>query len=237
MPLKPSKNTGSGGSGSTTPYNPAGNGNYDFSDLIECSNAVGTYGSVTLALVSSGFAAMQYDDGYDGQMLFQSSTTASSGCSLRLTGASNIMPRSGDTCRFWFKMPSTIDSSSVVYCGFLDLFSSLTLGNAVGAKIAGSTYNACTSVSSSVTLSSNSVTLSPSSRYCVEVKYTSSTAATVKLYDSSNGNVLDTSNLTVNNTKRGVAIYGLNTGTVAKDIIIVDAFEYKLVARGVRLPT
>lgn len=237
MPLRPSKNTGSGGSGSTTPYNPAGSGNYDFSDLIECSNSAGTYGSITLYSMLSGYLGIVSDDGYDGQILIQSSTTASSGGSIRISGATHITPKTGDSCRIWFKMPAAMDSASLVYCGFIDSGVNATPQNVCGARISGSTYNACSVVTGTQTLSASSVTLNTSARYCVEVKYTSSTTATVKLYDSSNGNVLDTSNITINSYRRNVLIVGSNSGTVAKDIVTVDALEYKLAPRGLRFPT
>lgn len=237
MPIRPNKGGGnSGGSGSNnSPYNPAASGNTEYSDLIEVINTAGTYGVVSLSALLSGIFTLQQEDNYDGQVLITSSTSANSGGTIRLGGGGNIFPKSGDSFRVWIKMPSSIDSASVVYCGFLDA-TTTSPQNMTGAKISGATYNACSIVAGSTTLSSNSVTLTASSRYCIEVKYTSNTTATVKLYDSSNGNVLDTSNVTITSTRRVSIVTAFNTGTVAKDLVVVDAIEYKLTPRNVRFP-
>jgi hypothetical protein len=231
MPIRPiDKGTSSGAGGAASSqymYN-------FYSDLIELNNTVGSYGVLTTTSFSAGTSSALIETGYDGQFTFTSTTTAISGGSLRI-GNVNITPKTGDVTRFWFKTPATIDASSVVNFGFADSFLS-SPQNFIGMQLSGNSCRGLIITAGVSTQANNPITLDPSVRYCAEVKYTSDTQVTIKIYNSTTGSELNSSSFTVTVTRRVPIMVAVNTGTVAKDIIIADAIDLRLVKRGTKLP-
>jgi len=232
MAIRPINNGGSGSGGGgavASPYM------YNFySDLIELNSAMTSYGVITTVSLSGGTCATLIETGYDGQFTFTSSTTAISGGSLRIANG-NITPRAGDITRLWFKTPATMDASSVVNFGFADSFLT-SPQNFVGMQLSGTSCRGLVITAGASTQANNPITLSPSTRYCAEVKYTSDTQASIKIYSNTDGSELNSSSFTVTVTRRVPIMVAVNSGTVAKDIIIADAIDLRLVKRGTKLP-
>lgn len=233
MPLRPSKNTSTGGSGSggssSSPYVVS-----YYSDLVEVNNSVGSYDFITIAALSSGLFSISSEADYDGQLTVTSSTTAISGGSIRI-GNTNIFPKTGDIARFWFKTPASVDSASVLNFGFSDSLLA-SPQNFVGFQLSGSSARGLTISSGSSTQSGSSYTVSAGTRYCAEVKYTSDTQVSIKLYSNSDGSELFSTTMTTSSGRRVPIAVAVNTGTVAKDIITADAIDFRMVKRGKKLP-
>ncbi len=233
MGIKPNKGGNGSGNGSSTPAVDAYGYKY-FTDLVEVTNTFGTYGGLIMSAVNTGSLSQVYEAGYDGQISFSSTTTSLTGANIRFN-TGNSFPKTGDIMRIWIKMPATIDANSVINFGFLDAVTA-TPANINGIQITGNSCRGIGMVASSSTLANNPITVNPSSRYCLEIKYTTDTNSTVKVYDSTNGTVLHTADVIGSSGKRVIGMTMVNSGTVAKELCTVDACDLKLIKRGTRFP-
>lgn len=223
--------TGIGGSGGSSYTLESDKNNfYNFNDFINFLQS----SAPANGAINSATALPEPTLNRDGVYRFTSSTTAASG--WRFFQYQQISPQVGDRFRAWFKTPAIIDANTTISFGFTTAIPPITDG--FGALVVGNQLKARVTVTSVDTLSGSAYTLATSTWYCIQTTMKASNQCEVVLYDAA-GTVLTTltSTATFPSVTQGLAagMMVTNSGTVAVDLLSLDAVELKLATR-IKLP-